>query len=103
MYISLVTVLLCTLCQFFTHSWSLVFLIERMEKEKVKKVKHKMGSLFRRRKQSTRQDAKNGEDKKADPLRKEMVESDKDYLPDEIHAEEQNADSLEENSQAKLG
>ena len=88
---------------FFTHSWSLVFLIERMEREKVKKVKHKMGSLFRRRKQTTGQDAKNGEDEKADPLCKEMVESDKDYLPDEIHAEEQNTDSLEENSQAKLG
>ena len=74
-----------------------------MEREKVKKVKHKMGSLFRRRKQCTGQDAKNGEDEKADPPRKEMVESDKDYLPDEVHAEEQNTDSLEENSQAKLG
>ena len=45
----------------------------------------------------------NCEDKKADPLRKEMVESDKDYLPDEIHAQEQNTDSLEENSQATFG
>ena len=54
-------------------------------------------------KQSSRQDAKNGEDEKADPLRKEMVESDKDFLPDEIPAEKQNADSLEENSQATLG
>lgn len=74
-----------------------------MEKEKVKKVKRKMGSLFKRRQQSTRQDAKNGEDNKADPQHKEMVESDKDYLPDEIHAEEQNTDSLEGNSQAFLG
>ena len=67
---------------FFTHSWSLVFLIERMEKGKVKKVKRERASLFKRRKQTTRQDARNGEDKKADPQHKEMVESDKDYLPD---------------------
>jgi len=89
---------------FFKHSLPLVFLIERMEKEKVKKLKHKMcPSVFKRRKQSTKQDAKNGKDKKADPQHKEMVESDKDYLPDEIHVEEQNADSLKENSQATLG
>ena len=67
---------------FFTHSWSLVFFIERMEKGKVKKVKRERASLFKRRKQTTRQDARNGEDKKADPQHKEMVESDKDYLPD---------------------
>ena len=53
-----------------------------MEKGKVKKVKRERASLFKRRKQTTRQDARNGEDKKADPQNKEMVESDKDYLPD---------------------
>lgn len=74
-----------------------------MEKEKVKKVKHKIGSVFKGKKQCTRQDARNGENEKADPQHKEMVDSDKDYLPDEIHAEEQNTGSLEENSQATLG
>ena len=74
-----------------------------MEKEKLKKLKRMMASVVKRRKQSSRQDAKNGEDKKADPQHKEMVESDKDFLPDEIPAEEQNIDSLEENSQATLG
>ena len=53
-----------------------------MEKGKVKKVKRERASLFKRRKQTSRQDARNGEDKKADPQHKEMVESDKDYLPD---------------------